>query len=69
MIFSRCREAPAVFSIDYSPIKNKETMKEFMEIWAEPFKQAKLTRREKVIMAIAVPAAYVAVCILVNLLP
>ena len=44
-------------------------MKEFMEIWAEPFKQANLTRREKIVMAIAAPAAYVAVCILVNLLP
>ena len=44
-------------------------MKEFMSIWAKPFQEGGLTRREKVIMAIAVPAAYVAVCILVNLLP
>ena len=44
-------------------------MKEFIDIWVEPFKQANLTRREKIVMAIAVPAAYVAVCILANLLP
>jgi len=44
-------------------------MKEFLDIWVEPFKQANLIRREKIVMAIAVPAAYVAVCILANLLP
>ena len=44
-------------------------MTEFMDIWAKPFHECGLTRREKVIMAIAVPAAYVAVCILANLLP
>ena len=44
-------------------------MKEFMDIWVKPFQKCGLTRREKIVMAIAVPAAYVAVCILANLLP
>ena len=44
-------------------------MKEFMDIWVKPFQECGLTRREKVIMAVAVPAAYVAVVILSHLLP
>ena len=44
-------------------------MKEFIDIWVKPFQECSLTRREKWIMAVAVPAAYVAVCILANLLP
>ena len=44
-------------------------MKEFMDIWVKPFQKCGLTRREKIVMAVAVPAAYVAVCILANLLP
>lgn len=44
-------------------------MKGFTEIWVKPFQKCGLTRKEKWIMAVAVPAAYVAVCILVNLLP
>ena len=44
-------------------------MKEFMEIWVKPFRECCLTRREKWIMAVAVPAAYVAVVILSHMLP
>ena len=49
--------------------KTYKTMKEFMDIWVKPFQECGLTRREKWIMAVAVPAAYVAVVILSHLLP
>ena len=65
---SRCREAPAVFR-RLLFTKTYKTMKEFIDIWAKPFQKCGLTRREMVIMAVAVPAAYVAVCILANVLP
>ena len=44
-------------------------MKGFTEIFVKPFQECGLTRREKWIMAVAVPAAYVAVCIVANMLP
>ena len=44
-------------------------MKEFMDIWAKPFQEKALTRREKLIIGVVAPAAFIAVCILVNLLP
>ena len=44
-------------------------MKEFMSIWVEPFQEKALTRREKLIIGVVAPAAFIAVCILVNLLP
>ena len=44
-------------------------MKEFMNIWASPFKEINLTRREKLIIGLGAPAAYVVVCILASLLP
>ena len=44
-------------------------MKEFMSIWVEPFQESGLTRREKLILGVVAPAAFIAVCILVNLLP
>ena len=69
IFISRCREASADFSLDYYSLKHIETMKEFMDIWVKPFQECGLTRREKWIMAVAVPAAYVAVVILSHLLP
>ena len=44
-------------------------MKEFMNIWCEPFRHANLTRREKLMISLGAPAAYVVVCILASLLP
>ena len=61
---------PRLFSLDYYySLKHIKTMKEFIDIWVKPFQECGLTRGEKWIMAVAVPAAYVAVVILSHLLP
>lgn len=44
-------------------------MKEFMNIWIEPFKTKELSRHEKFILGVVAPAAFVAVVILSHLLP
>ena len=44
-------------------------MREFLNIWVEPFREKPLTRREKFIIGVVVPAAFIAVCIIVNMLP
>ena len=44
-------------------------MKEFMNIWIEPFKTKELNRHEKFVLGVAVPAAFIAMAILINLLP
>jgi hypothetical protein len=44
-------------------------MKEFMEIWVEPFQEKALSRSENVVLGVAVPAAFIAMAILINLLP
>lgn len=44
-------------------------MKEFMQIFVEPFKSKELDSTEKFIIAIVAPAAFVAVVILSHLLP
>ena len=44
-------------------------MKEFMNIWIEPFKAKELSRSEKFVLGVVAPAAFVAVVILSHLLP
>jgi hypothetical protein len=44
-------------------------MNEFLDIWVKPFREYRLTRREKFVIGVVVPAIYIAVCIAVNLLP
>ena len=44
-------------------------MKEFMEIWVEPFQEKALSRSEKFVLGVVAPAAFVAVVILSHLLP
>ena len=44
-------------------------MKEFMEIWIEPFQDRELSRHEKFVLGVVAPAAFVAVVILSHLLP
>lgn len=44
-------------------------MKEFMQIWVEPFQDGELTPWEKVVFGIVAPAAFVAVVIVSHLLP
>ena len=44
-------------------------MKEFLNIWVKPFQESGLTRKEKIIIGVVAPAAFIAVCIFVNLLP
>ena len=44
-------------------------MKEFMKIWVEPFKTKELSRHEKFVLGVVAPAAFIAMAILINLLP
>ncbi len=44
-------------------------MKEFMNIWVEPFQEKELSRSENFVLGVAVPAAFIAMAILINLLP
>ena len=44
-------------------------MKEFMKIWVEPFQEKALSRSENFVLGVAVPAAFIAMSILINLLP
>ena len=44
-------------------------MKEFMNIWIEPFKTKELSRTEKFVIGVVAPAAFVAVVILSHILP
>ena len=44
-------------------------MKEFMNIWIEPFQTKELNQHEKFVLGVVAPAAFVAVVILSHLLP
>ena len=44
-------------------------MKEFLKIMEKDIHSENFTKREIIIMGVVAPAAFVAVCILVNLLP
>ena len=44
-------------------------MKEFMNIWIEPFQTMELNRHEKFVLGVVAPAAFVAVVILSHMLP
>jgi hypothetical protein len=44
-------------------------MKEFMQIFVEPFQGSEFTTREKVVFGVVAPAAFVAVVMLSHLLP
>ena len=67
-LFSRRREVPAVFISIIHNLKYK-VMKEFMQIFVEPFKSKELSRTEKFVLGVVAPAAFVAVVILSHLLP
>jgi hypothetical protein len=61
-------KVPAVFISSIYKLKYK-AMKEFMNIWIEPFKTKELDRHEKFVLGVVAPAAFVAVVILSHLLP
>ena len=67
-IISHRREVLAVFNLSIHHL-NITTMKEFMNIWIEPFKTKELDRTEKFVLGIVAPAAFMAVVILSHLLP
>jgi hypothetical protein len=56
------------FYLSINKLKYK-AMKEFMEIWVEPFQEKALSRSENFVLGVAVPAAFIAMAILINLLP
>ena len=56
------------FLLSINNLKDK-AMKEFMQIFVEPFQTKELSRTEKFVLGVVAPAAFVAVVILSHLLP
>ena len=57
-----------LFLLSINKLKYK-AMKEFMQIFVEPFQAKELSRSEKFVLGIVAPAAFVTVVILSHLLP
>ena len=57
-----------LFLLSINKLKYK-AMKEFMQIFVEPFHTKELSRSEKFVLGVVAPAAFVVVVILSHLLP